>query len=296
MADLVLVRVSAPPETAIKKLARAKIAAFRLKKQGVHTTFWVGYKTLEKVFAIFAHPCYNVCVIKYGAVRSAFARAAARAGALVGAAAFVAVVVAAQRFVFRIDVTGSGAHLAPQVVAILSGEGISVGRPCGKVSPSVTARIMALPAVTFCSVQKRGTAVIVDVECGSGGISPSPRVPLLSPVSGVVERLVALCGTPRAEEGQSVSVGDELISPCYAGPSGEEYPCLCAGYAHIRVRASICVAAEEESDSGLAAALAAAELYAEGAEVLSHRVRAVSQGVVYQVDFTYIYTASINMQ
>ncbi len=297
MNNLVKLSVVAPPETVIKKLSRAQIALYDLKKTGVRTTFCVHDKTLKKVFAIFAHPCYNVTVVKYGAVRSFLTRASARAGALVGAALFIAIVTFCQTFVFKVEVTGSGAYLSPEVTAILRDCGVEAGKPCKNIdSPLTISRIMALPSVTFCSVSKRGTVVIVDVECDEeGSISPR-RDPLVSPVAGEVVRIVAICGTPCVEAGQQVSAGDELISPRYTAADGTFNSCICVGYADIRVRASISVAAEDDSEKSLQSALSAVNLYSDGAEVLSCTVKQSSQGVIYDIDFTYIHTASINMQ
>lgn len=155
---------------------------------------------------------------------------------------------------------------------------------------------MALPQVTFCSISKRGTAVIVDVECDAESSSGVSRAPLLSPVAGEVQGIVAICGTPRVTVGQQVNVGDELISPQYISSDGSVEACICVGYARIKVSAEICVAAEEESEQALRSALAAVNLYSDSAAVTSYSAKAASGGVIYTVNFTYIHTASVNMQ
>lgn len=297
MNNLARISVTAPPETVIKKLSRAHIALYSLKKEGAATTFAVKDKTVKKVFAIFAHPCYNVCVVKYSAARSLLMRASSRAGLLVGCAVFAAAVIFAQSFVFKVEVVGSGAYLAPQVVAILREQGAEAGKLFrGLDRPVTISRIMSLPSVTFCSVEKRGTALIVDVECSGSPFSHAVRTPLYSPVAGQVTSVVAVCGTPRVGAGDEVNIGDELISPLYTDASGNSAECLCVGYVSILVQASVTSAAEEESEEALSSALAAVNLYSQEAEITSYTVKTSSNGVIYTVNFNYIYTASINMQ
>ena len=295
--NLARISVVAPPETVIKKLSRANIPLSGLQKKGAVTTFAVGDNYIKKVFAIFAHPCYNICVIKYGGLRSLAVRVLSRAGAIAGAAAFICAIVISQSFVFKIDVVGSGSYLASEVRAILREGGVRVGGIYSAVGePAPVSRIMALPQVTFCSISKRGTAVIVDVECDAESSSGVSRAPLLSPVAGEVQGIVAICGTPRVTVGQQVEAGDELISPQYISSDGSVEACICVGYAHIKVSAEICVAAEEESEQALRSALAAVNLYSDSAAVTSYSAKAASGGVIYTVNFTYTYTASVNMQ
>lgn len=297
MINLFSMRVTAPPETALKKLSRAGVEVFSLSKSGAYTTFCIREKNVKKVFAIFSHPCYNVCVVKYGFVRSTLARILSRAGLIVGAALFAAAICLSQCFVFTVKVEGGGAWLEPEILSILSSEGVSSGALYrGADKKTLTARIMALPGVTFCSMERRGTAFIVHVECGEEGISLPVRSPLVSPVAGEVIKIVAVCGTPCVEVGAAVSVGERLIEPYFVREDGEREECLCSGYARILVSASLSHAAAEESEEALSAAVAATLLYSPEAEVKSYSVRKVSEGVIYTINFCYIYTASINMQ
>ena len=297
MNNIARVRVTARPEVVIKKLSRANIAIYGVKSAGAYTSFGAEDKMLKKVFAIFSHPCYNIRIVKYGFVRSLALRALSRAGLVAGAALFAAAVLLSQAFVLKISVTGSGAHLAPQVVAILRRHGVEEGRLYGGVdSPLVVSQIMSLPSVTFCSIGKRGAAVVVDVQCSRQSSSASDSSPLISPVAGRVVAVAAVCGTPCVSVGDEVSAGDKLILPyCAQSPSGGTV-CMCAGYVRISVSASVTSLAAEESSSALSSALAAVNLYSDEAEVTSCTVKRVSQGVLYTINFDYIYTASINMR
>ena len=297
MNNLACISVTAAAETVIKKLSRANIAFYSLRTRGACTTFCVRDKRVKKVFAIFSHPCYNISVVKYGAVRSLRARIISRAGLAVGLVLFAAAVVISQSFVFRVQVTGSGAHLAPEIRAILREYGVQAGSVYRlRDKPLTISRIMALPSVTFCSIERRGTAVVVDVECSREDRPAVVRTPLLAPVSGRVENIVAVCGTPLVSRGQEVENGRELIAPYAVGADGKTSQCLCVGYADILVSASLSTCAVAEGDEGLKDALAAVRLYSDSAQVSSWSARAASGGVIYTVNFTYICTVSVNMQ
>ena len=89
-------------------------------------------------------------------------------------------------------------------MTILAENGVREGSICPSYdSPVVLSAIMRLPGVSFCSVQREGVAVVVDVECSSSpGVRPVYS-PLLSPVAGRVEGVCVLSGTA------SVAVGDD---------------------------------------------------------------------------------------
>ncbi len=297
MFNLTAIRVIAPAETAFKKLYRAKIPFYDLDTRRGTTTFCVTGNNVKKVFAIFSHPCYNVCVVKRGTAAVLRRTLAARIGVLLGALLFTAAVCVSQLWVFKIEVTGSGAHLAPQVTAILAESGAQAGKPLNNFDkPLAISRIMSLPGVTFCSVQRSGSRVEVDVECGGQSMQKPSPLPLVSPVSGVVQKIVAVCGTPAAEVGQSVKAGQKLILPVFTSASGEVLSCICAGYAHILCRAEVVTHAEEAGESAAREAVAAALLYTDEPFDVVCSVRPDTQGVVYTVQFSYICKASINLQ
>ncbi len=290
------IAVISPPETALKKLSAAQIEVFWLKKEGARTTFCVKDNNLKKVFAIFSRPCYNICVIKYGAASTLLRGLLRRWAFVAGGVLFAAAAALSQLFVLNVEVTGSGAYLAPQVEALLSEHGCRVGSVWRGASPAAVSAILSLPSVVFCTVQKEGSTVTVDVECAEGQKHESASSPLLAPADGVLKELVVVCGTPAAAEGEQVESGQKLILPYTEDAEGVRTPCLPVGRAEVEVRAEVCTRAEEESDSALANALAAVRLYSEGAEVTSYTVKRADDGVIYVVAFTYTASAAVNMQ
>ena len=295
--DLTQVRVTASAETVIKKLAKGQIVAFDLTKKGAYTHFFVAHNYVKKVFAIFSHPCYNITVIKLSPFRSLALRLRWRVGVLAGMLLFLIAVALSQACVLKIEVTGSGYYLAPQVEAVLSSCGIKVGSFfVGNDFSAARAQVMSLPAVTFCSFEKRGFVVVADVECNAEDDRAASYSPLIADCSGKIQKIVAVCGTPLFSVGDEVSRGDELIGAYYLKEDGQSAPCLCVGYAQIEVSASISSAFCERGDENLKKAVAAARLYAENAVVTGYTVRDTSDGVIYTVDLTFLHTVSVNMQ
>ncbi len=136
-------------------------------------------------------------------------RARRGVGILLGVAVALLAVLSLQNRVLRIDVTGSGAYLRPQILSILDGRG--VGYFSAMPSPNeVAAEILSLPRVHFCSVKGEGGILTVDVEVGDETQKADPT-PLFAPAAGTVEALTVLRGTPLVSVGDSVEAGQEVV-------------------------------------------------------------------------------------
>ncbi len=296
MNSFTRIKITASPRSALAKLSRAGIPVRGCEKQGARFAFGVPDKMVKKVFAIFASPCYNIVIDREGPF-SRFKRLCARRAFLVaGGALFVAAAVLSNAFVLRIEVTGSGAYLKNPVLSELHSLGVerfTLWR--GVNEPALVSRVLALPDVVFCSVQKRGSVLYVDVQTEEGSASPADYSPLKSDCRGVVESIVAVSGTPLVVAGQSVRRGEELIG-AYFLSEGEKVPCMAAGYAVLSCMASVSYAAARESEENLRSAYAAALLYVgdERITASSHTVSRNAEGVVYTVEYTYLHTLSIN--
>lgn len=297
MRDLTEFSVTATAETVLKKLSKAGLPVYSLKKRGNRLFFRAESGNIKKVFAIFAHPCYNINVSKKSPKSRLLRFLSARFGLAVGAAAFVAAACFSQNFIFRIDVTGSGSYLKEEVLAVMRSQGVESG--CyfrGLDEPLALSAIMALPDVTFCTIQKRGSVLVVDVQTdGQSGVVSDYR-DLLSDVSGCVLSVSAICGTAAVAEGDEVAKGQTLIGAYYTDAAGERISCLAVGFATLSCAAVVSVPADGESDENRALALSAALLYSEDILTRSVRVRKAESGVIYEVSFTYRHTVKINME
>lgn len=296
MNSLTQIRVVAAPRQAIAKLARAGVPVYRCQKQGAYFTFCVPDNLVKKVFAIFAHPCYNITIERKSPLWRFKNFCAQRAFLLVGGALFAATACLSDLFVLRIDVTGSGAYLKNAVKSIVYDCGVrEYSLYSGVDEAALISRVLLLPGVTFCSVQKSGNILYIDVEVEKESALRAEYAPLVVDISGTVQSVVALCGTPAVQPGESVSAGDILIFS-YSLQGGQNVPCLAVGYAVLSCSASVSYAADCASDENLSAAYAAALLYVGDGQITArtHTIKTNASGVIYTVDFTYLHTLTIN--
>ena len=288
------ISVISSPESALKKLKKEGVGVFRCKKEGARFIFSVKDKDIKKVFAIFKKPCYNVSVYGESGKKRLLAGAAVRAGLIVGAAAFVAAAVVANSLVLKIEVTGSGSYLSPEIKRIVRDSGAKEWATLSSFdAPVATGKILSLPRVTFCHIQKRGSILVVDVQTDAENTESVTYSPLVADVAGTLKNLVAICGTPCAEIGAHVEVGDKLIDATVL--SGEQYvKSIAVGYAEIEWQGQSVYFAPAESDQNLKNAYASLGL--EG-EIISrsHTVQEVEGGVNYLLEFTCLHKVSINL-
>jgi len=294
--NLVSFRVTAPPYVALKKLKIAQIPIFKLKKSGENLYFSVNEEYYKKAFAIFAHPCYNTVVRRKSLKMRAVSFLKRRVALPFCIAAFIVFCAASNLAVLKIKVTGSGKYLSGQVLQIAAECGAREFSLCKNLDkPMLCAGVLALDGVTFCSVQRRGSFLFIDVQVEEGEQNSVSYQPLISPVEGRILKIVAICGTAKFKEGDEVYRGDVLIAA--EEDAGEKIvPSLAVGYAVLCVTRTLTLAAEKESEAAEAEALKSPDLYAENVLERSIKVKRYSGGVIYEVTYSYAHTATINMQ
>ncbi|MCD7728411.1 MAG: sporulation protein YqfD [Clostridia bacterium] len=296
MKNLSKICVTASPVQALNKLKRADIPVYNCKKNGAYFTFEVPDNYIKKVFAIFVHPCYNVTVKQKSVKKKLLFFLSARPCIVAGAAVFAACAVLANCLVLKINVTGSGSYLKNEVLAIACSYGVNAfSFYNGTDEPAICSQVMALPSVTFCSLHKSGSVLYIDVQVQEESGAKADYSDMYSDVSGTVNKITAVCGTPLVSAGDNVAKGDMLIGAYYLS-GDDKIPCLAVGYAKITSSASVSMFYDCESEQNRQAAYAATLLYAEDERVLSRgiTVKTVADGVIYTVDFTYLHTISIN--
>ncbi len=295
MTELTRVTIVSTAETALKKLKNAKIGVYDCKKDGARFLFSIKDKDVKKVFAIFSKPCYNICV-QQSRREKLLSRAFARIGLIAGSILFVLIAAISNSFIFRIEVSGSGSYLSADVRRIVYEQGFSEFKAYRNFdAPKAEGKILALPQVTFCKIEKHGSVLIIDVQVDgelNGRVNPAP---LVSDRNGVVKNLVVICGTPAVSVNYAVKAGDTLI---YAHTSVGDgiADCIAVGYAEIECKGSYDYSAPAESETALKSAYSKANLYAENITNRTHTVKTVDGGVVYIIEFTYLQKLSINME
>ena len=195
----------------VDKLAREgiEVCSFRILTKN-SAVFTVNGKDTKKVFAILRGSCYNIKKVRPQGLLKAVAAFKRFAGLAAGVVLFFVSVFFFQARVLDIRVVGSGAYYKEEVLRILEGNGVKKFAPLPADCASITASIISLPYVSFCTVGKEGGILTVTVEVTSEGQTLKSES-LFAPASGVIEELVVVRGTPLFQIGDSVKQGDEVV-------------------------------------------------------------------------------------
>ena len=208
------------PEKAIDKLQKTGICLTSVKKiKKKQILFCINKKDFDKAVAIYPNMCYNSnrgSVYSFTRVGDLSARAKkiARIRRIAvgwGICSFFLLVGLFSSFVFRIETTGADVY-GREIRQILKENGIEpyAFYKSGKEN-GICAQILALDGVEFCSVQKQGNTVLVEVRTNAFSSARRQGGDLVAPCDGVVDALVALGGTALKKNGESVSAGDKLV-------------------------------------------------------------------------------------
>lgn len=295
MTEFTRISITSTAESAIKKLQRAQIPVYDCKKQGADFIFCVKDKDVKKVFAIFAKPCYNIVIQRKSRKKRLLNSIILRAGLIVGAIIFVFAAFVSDYFVLKIEVSGSGSYLKSVVRQIVLEEGAGEWKPFSALDkPVACGRILSLPQVTFCNIQKRGSVLVIDVQVDGAQTETAARKPLVADVSGTVKNIVTICGTAAVSAGDTVSKGDVLI---YASmQAGEKWVnSIAVGYAEIECMRFVEHFAPDDSENSIKEAYAS--LLIDGDEVISvtHKISGADDGVLIIMEVTYLHRISINL-
>lgn len=296
MNNIAVFEVTATVDTVLKKLARAQIPVHGVTASGAKVRFGVNHEYIQKVFAIFKHSCYNI-VIKEKCLTARFACfLKRRCGLIVGGVLAVIAIALSQNIVLQVRVTGNAAYLNQSVITLATECGVKPFTTCSHIDkPLLAAKITAINGVEFCSISRKGWAVVIDVHAKQESQSSANTMPMRANRSGVIKKLTSICGTAQKTVGESVAVDDVLIANYELLPNGTTQKCLAVGVAQIEVVASITLFYQEETSQNEKLALAATQLYCQTTTQKTLKVTPCDGGYYYQVDFTYLYTQAWNM-
>lgn len=227
------------------KLVRAGIPvlyAKSLSKTSVRLK--VAAKDRKKAFAILRQSCYNVENIRYRGLYALGAACRRAAGLILGAVVFCGAALFLESRVLRVEIAGSGAYYAREIAQILKEEGVTTFSAFPADTGALTAKILELDRVEFCSFRFRGGVLTVDVEVGDSA-QVQKSMPLLSPATGTVEELVVVRGTPLCKEGDRVRLGDVVVGN-FSEIGGERREAVVMARITVRYAAEREYAASEE--------------------------------------------------
>lgn len=196
---------------AVEKLVQGGVPVLSARIEGKNLVrVCTDGKDRKKVFAIFRGSCYNIIKVRAVAWERLLHACRGAAGMLVGAALFVSAVCFFQGRVLCVRVVGSGACYEAEVRAMLARGGTRFLSPPPQDEALLTAGILALPRVGFCSLHHEGGVLTVRVEVGDEAQLPAGG-PLLAPADGVVEKLTLVRGTALVSPGDAVKRGDVVV-------------------------------------------------------------------------------------
>ena len=218
------------PERAIDRLQRAGIYVFSVKKiEKKQILFCINKKDNEKAFAIYPNMCYNSkreSVYSFARVGALGARERKIAhqrllGIGLGICMFFMLFFSASSYIFRVDVVGTDIYRR-ETLEILQANGVRLYAPyeSGK-EDVICARILALDGVEFCSVQKRGNTLRVEIRLNAFSSDYRESGDLISPRNGVIENVVTLGGTVLKKVGEQVSAGEIIVAGYFISGDGE---------------------------------------------------------------------------
>ncbi|MBE7067672.1 MAG: hypothetical protein E7381_00065 [Clostridiales bacterium] len=208
------------PERALLKLRLAQIDLFDVKKpQKNRLVFTVARKDVQKVFAIYPNVCYNkngyasYTAENLGAVgiTKCLDFAKKRVGFLLGAFLFFIGTLALDEYIFGIDFVGSDIY-AREARMTLSEYGV---KPFARYKSGnedlICSKLLSLDGVEFCSVQKNGLRVRVEMRIGEYGERKLQEGDFISRYTGEILAITALRGTPLKAKGDKVEAGERLV-------------------------------------------------------------------------------------
>ena len=195
----------------VDKLARAgiEVCSFRILAKN-SAVFTVNGKDAKKAFAILRNSCYNIKKVRPKGALKALTTIKRFIGLAAGVLLFFISVFFFEARILDIRVVGSGAYYKDEILHILTDNGVKKFALLPDDCSPITAKIISLPYVSFCTVGKEGGIVTVTVEVTDDDKTLA-SVPLFSPASGVIEELVVVRGTALVQVGDTVSEGDMLV-------------------------------------------------------------------------------------
>lgn len=289
------------PERALLRLKRAQIPVYDVeKKQKNRILLRVEKKDVEKVFAIYPNVCYNdsayhpYFVRKKGAegLGFAFYKLAQRTGLIVGALLFMLTTLVFDGFIFGVDVVGATAYTR-EVCETLEENGVKTFAPyrSGK-EDLISAKLLALDGVEFCSVKKTGARLRVELRLSPFPSQKRENGAMLALRSGTIENITVLRGSALKKAGDGVQRGEALVGDWILLQDGGQVRVQPIARVRISCVHEELVQAEDEETAFWNVYLGLQ--LKEGDDVLERRVQRQDGG--YFVSLRYAVTETVNLE
>ena len=288
------------PERALLRLRRAKIPLYEVKKEEKNAILLsVKRKDVEKVFAIYPNVCYNisgytpyvVTKVRASGLEKFLQTFKKRWGVLLGIPLFCLTSLYTDGFTFGVHIVGSRVY-EREIRAALDGAGI---RPFARYldgkEDEVCAKLLALDNVEFCSVQKFGLWVRVEMRLGTFPKRQFQSGKMRSKFAGEIVAITALRGTPLKKVGDKIAEGELLVEDSFSTEEG--------GQVRVEIIARVQIACVYEAlvcaeDAESAFAKAYLFIGADGVEIKEKCVEP-SENNAYKVRLVYEAVQTMNL-
>ncbi|MBO5736620.1 MAG: sporulation protein YqfD, partial [Clostridia bacterium] len=208
------------PERALLRLKRAGIPLYNVQRAAkTKIRLRVRRKDLSKISAIYPREgdmekrgAYVFSVIEGLGLAKLVDFCKNRTGFLLGIMAFCILTLAADSFVFGIEFVGTDVY-AREVAQALDENGIRFFAPYKKGKEDmITAKLLTLDYVDFCSVTKKGGKIRVEMRTSPFAAPLLSTGEMQAKHTGEILAITALRGTALKKAGESVFVGETLVA------------------------------------------------------------------------------------
>lgn len=218
------------PERALLRLRRAGVALYDIQKpQKDEIRFLIKEKDLEKLLSVYpkmaeqnnGRTAYSVRVLSPTGATRKLRWWKNRIGFALGAILFCALTTYADGLVFGVDFVGSEVY-AREARMALAEYGIKPRSVYKRGNEDgICARLLTLPDVEFCSVQKRGHRVVVEMRLNETPIATVKKGALRAKHTGIITSITTLRGNAIKVVGERVSAGETLVEDVLIYGEGE---------------------------------------------------------------------------
>ncbi len=287
------------PERALLRLKRAKIPLYNVRKIDEKTLrFEVNGKDREKVFATYPTVCedttaytpYRVQELGGVGLAKGVEFCKKRVGLLLGGLLFCVLTLAADNLVFGVDVVGATAY-SREAVQTLEECGIKsfAFYPKGR-EDIATAKLLSLSGVEFCSVQKIGHRVRVEIRRSPFQTNTLFSGSMHAKHTGEILSISVLRGSALKQIGDKVTAGEALVGNWFTDKDGGQV--RVQPIARVRIACTYeCVYEGLDEESAFAESYLSLDL-SDKDEIVEKQITATESGV--QVRISYLVTETVN--
>ncbi|MBQ9730013.1 MAG: sporulation protein YqfD [Clostridia bacterium] len=281
-----------PPERLVNKLRRKGVPLYRIRKKDKdRVSFSIEASKEQELKLACAEIGFAYTALERFDLRREGLK---RIPLLLGAALFLFLTCLSNRFVFRIEVLGAKG-LENKILSVLNENGLKENRAYAfGEEEKISAKVLEIEGVSYCSIRKLGTAVKVEVQLSPFQSPSFQSGDMICKTGGEIRSITVLSGTPLKGVGERVERGETLVAG-YLTVEGEEEKRIPTGViARVVIARAYEKVLQAESESG---AFAKAKFEAFGVAVGG--VQTIEKKEIIKTDKGYlvkmIYTVAESM-